>query len=349
VELDLHVQTPLHAALFYHALAHLPLPDDAASLHDVRYLAAVEEARRAQGTPRSPIARAARRLAKLYRRVDDPIALQALPLAIAGDDACPALLRCLAGEAAPEEAAAIISALRATAAGRELAAALRDAMADELELFFARWWSGEAARIAAGAPRWRDALRDDLALLSPPFASPLAVDLCCCGALQDAGRAWTRRAGVVIVATAPPDASVSRVLFQVLHELTHGATDPLLAADHPPRRTRLQAAGFAAHWRLEQAVLAADYHLLRRHRPALLPAYLDWCQRWILPEASGSAAGRLRRLAEMAGVIKSTVAWRALSRVATRDARRATEAALEELLLVPAGLLSALERRLASP
>jgi hypothetical protein len=348
VELSLHIDAPLHSAVFYHALAHLPLGDDAASLHDLRYLAAADDARRALGvTKKTPLVRAARRLARLYRRVDDPTPLQVLPLTLAGADACPALLRCLAGEEAPAGAAAIVERARATSAGRELADALRDAIAVELELFFSRWWSAGAAHVVADAPRWREALRDDLTLLVAPLSPALTLELCCCGALRDAGRAWSRDGASVVVATAPPaDGDHTRVLFQVLHELTHGATDPLLALDGPPRRTRLDVAGYALHWRLEQAVLAADYHLLRRHRPVLLPAYLDWCQRWILPEAGPSAAARLRRLAESAGVVKSTVAWRSLARVAAHDARRATEAALEELLLVPVDRLTPLERRL---
>jgi len=87
-------------------------------------------------------------------------------------------------------------------------------------------------------------------------------------------------------------------------------------------------------------VLALDYHLLRRRRPALLARYLDWCAGWVVPDAA--SLPRLRALAAAAGIDRPEDDWRSLGQVASVAPRRATEAALEELTLVPAESLPAL-------
>ena len=315
----------LHSAVYYHALAHLELEGDAANLHDRSYLAGVDAARRACGVPVTPLTRAARWLARRYRRLARPGPLQALPLLLEGQDACAALLERLGSR---------------TGATARFGARLRDAMEAELRLFFRGHWESEAERIIARSPSLHAALLDELSILDPLF-DDVSLELHLCPALRDAGRG-AGRGGLHVVATAPPqaDQGTERLLFWALHELTHDAIDPLLERDGLERQTRLDAPGYAGHWRREQGVLAADYHLLRRSRPSLLPAYLSWCGRWVVP---GRELGALRALAAAAGVVKPDGAWSALARVATRDPGRAAEAALEELLLVPEDRINALE------
>jgi len=316
-------------ALWYHLLAHLDLGRDAASLHDRGYLA---EAGSSALAVRAPA------LARACATIADPLALQVLPLALPADAPPGALDELLEG-GGPEPARGLVATLLGDTAGEALAAALAAALEDERSRFLAGPWRREEARLAADASRWGALLDEELAPHSAILGLTAEVEVRPCRALAGAGRALELRERTVVAVGPPRSADGLELLFQVLHELTHAASDPLVrgAGD---RATREGAPGYAVHFRLEQAVLALDYHLLRRRRPALLARYLDWCAGWVVPDAA--SLPRLRALAAAAGIDRPEDDWRSLGQVASVAPRRATEAALEELTLVPAESLPAL-------
>jgi len=295
-------------ALFYHGLAHLELGDDAASLHDPVYLGSDGSAALGEAAPR---------LAALYLRIAAPMGLHAPPLLLEAGCGEESLFAALRGAGPSAEARAF---------GEAMAAAL----AAEAPAFAARWSRFEAG-LGSGLSHLAARLAAELEELLSGLEAARTIEVRPVPALRDAGRA-TLSAEKAIVATdltlAVPTPA-PRLLFQVLHEVSHALVDDLVSRPGALRSTDPRSPGYAAQLRCEQAVLALDHHLVRRHRPRLTPAYLGWCARWVIPSSDPRELARLRSLA---GV--GAAEWRALARVAAEDRERAAEAALEELLLI---------------
>jgi hypothetical protein len=225
------------------------------------------------------------------------------------------------------------------------------AMAKEHRLFYESHWRGERESIGPVYAPFARTLEQEIPRIAAPLFATLELELRPCPAMCHAARALPTDSRSIKVATGVPrDArEQTSALFQILHELTHLATDRILGTRVAvsERDTHIESHGYRVHWLLEQAVLAADYQLVRRHRPALLEPYVSWCAAWVLPRAGPDPVALLRTRAEQAGVNKPSSQWQALSRVAPTSRLQAVEAALEDFLLVPDPALPAIEATLA--
>jgi len=330
----------------------LDLGQDAACLHDPGYLS---ECGRFEGGMGCSLGRRTRGLPRLYERVPDPLPLQVLPLLLEAHASVAQLAEILRAGADSSPLPWSTAAALASPEARPFVERWAELLVSEDARGYAQRWSAESAAISRATPELASALEELVPELLGSLLPNIEVEVRPCQALVDGGRGVTPFEGRFHVATRVPTAQgmpMARTLLQIVHELTHLATDPFLSArdERDPsngasvtRETRRDGRGFGIHFRLEQGVLTVDYHLLRRRCPALLPAYLEWCGRWILPADDDRGGPRLRTLAEAAGIMKPSSAWEALLRVARVDRPAAIEAALEDWLLIPEAAIPALE------
>ena len=158
-------------------------------------------------------------------------------------------------------------------AGRRLCAALADAMEDLCASPID--YAAPPTEILAPLQALRDALWE-----RQGGAPPLTI--ADCPALRHAGRASTARGGrVVAVSLALP---AEHVLCQVLHEETHGVTDPVVRAQWsaagPPRDTAVGSAGYERHRALELAAVEVGEAVIAARTPQWLGAYHRWRARF---------------------------------------------------------------------
>jgi len=241
------------ADAFYHVLAHVDLGRDAANL-----LRPDLAARSALPGPFAAEFRARiRALQADHEQAPWPAALQAVPLS-------------------PEARATAVRAM-----GRARVEAVEEAalVGWRAHLAPARVGRMDALRLRAAA--CRDDVAEVLEMAAPRLfpATPPPILLVPCESLQDAARAVSVGRTFVVACEAGEASPRVRTVLQVLHEVCHAATDPLLprrtAAD--PYSTRPGDPGHDAHTARERAALAAGW--LALEGSPWRPRYAAWCAR----------------------------------------------------------------------
>lgn len=239
----------LHAALYYHVLAHLDLGRDAASLHD----------------PRLPIDKPW--LAPLRAAYDaDPGRL--------GAHHAPLLVHDLAGLLNAVDHAEV------RGLGAPLCHALAAAARAEAPDFAGRWHAATAEHEARAA-EVQAAIDAPLSLLRAALwaqidRDPPPLRVIDCRALRRHGRAASLD-GERVVAVSLGEAP-EHILCQVLHEETHPISDRL-AGRATDRDTRPGTPGHATHRRLEWAAVALGQRVVDAVAPEWSAAYEAWVAR----------------------------------------------------------------------
>lgn len=277
--LPIQVDTRLHVDLFYHCCALLDLGADAASLFSADYAEGASRGRRALGLESPPV-EWLDELARLIAPVPSPHLLTLAPLVV---DSLPALRELLTEAHGARSVAPALDEVLQSAPARRFTSRLAALMDHERPLVEALEEASQQ-RVEQSVT----GLRLFLAERCMPYLERLArvlpsmqVDAWLCLGLPAGGRAASREGRVTVALAMPAVPSEPfGTAFQLVHELTHLATDPKVLRDGlSPRQTREGTPGYATHQALERAAHRFDMDLFAEPSEEFRLKYIRWASR----------------------------------------------------------------------
>ncbi len=247
------IKTSFPLDMVYHLLAHLDLAGNPANLYSPSYVQAIEEAE-AKKAP--DLGRALQSLGKVYRdNFQSLAAINFIPY-YTGD--IPSLVKTL------------LNYPGFTLLDRDDFIKPFCSLMEEEEGFFRGYWEGRLAANAENIESFAFYLADQFAKIEPFFRNAQRrPEVYLSVSLTRYGRGFPVE-GLLAAAVPLPKSpkEYEGTFLQLFHEYTHPLTDGFLKEEIKMSDD--------SHNLSERLVIVADYYLLERLNPGLLPAYLRW-------------------------------------------------------------------------